>query len=159
MMVRLATLADLDEILRLAADAFGASAWSRRMFLRILEEAERSPLSRTVLVGSGMQGAIGGYVVAQRAADEAEIQALAVAAVQRRHGLGSELVGAVLERLASQSVKLVFLEVRVSNLGAQAFYRHLGFSEYGRRPQYYRSPIEDAVLMHRWLQSAATQKP
>ncbi|MDX8391133.1 MAG: hypothetical protein R8K53_00980, partial [Mariprofundaceae bacterium] len=45
------------------------------------------------------------------------------------------------------------LEVRASNLAAQALYQSLGFTTVGTRPNYY-SPIpdkplgEDAVLMH-----------
>jgi [ribosomal protein S18]-alanine N-acetyltransferase len=39
--------------------------------------------------------------------------------------------------------------VRASNSGAIAFYARLGFKSSGRRPKYYQSPEEDAVLMCR----------
>ena len=49
---------------------------------------------------------------------------------------------------ASQSaVKKVFLEVRESNVPAIAVYKKFGFQIYGRRPDYYRNPEENALLM------------
>ena len=40
-----------------------------------------------------------------------------------------------------------FLEVRASNLAAQAMYRKFGYEETGRRPRYYKDNGEDAILM------------
>jgi ribosomal-protein-alanine N-acetyltransferase len=37
--------------------------------------------------------------------------------------------------------------VRASNAGGIAFYARMGFRECGRRPNYYRDPMEDAVLL------------
>jgi ribosomal-protein-alanine N-acetyltransferase len=37
--------------------------------------------------------------------------------------------------------------VRAGSAGAIALYERLGFVAVGRRPGYYRSPVEDAVLM------------
>jgi ribosomal protein S18 acetylase RimI-like enzyme len=39
------------------------------------------------------------------------------------------------------------LEVRAGSAGARELYRGLGFGEIGRRPRYYASPEDDAVLM------------
>ena len=39
------------------------------------------------------------------------------------------------------------LEVRVSNAPAIALYEKLGFVQVGRRPNYYRSPKEDALIL------------
>ncbi len=41
----------------------------------------------------------------------------------------------------------VTLEVRKSNLAAQALYRQFGFDKVGRRKRYYRDTGEDALLM------------
>jgi len=40
-----------------------------------------------------------------------------------------------------------YLEVRASNGPALALYKRHGFGESGRRAQYYRDPVEDAVLL------------
>jgi len=37
--------------------------------------------------------------------------------------------------------------VRESNSGARAFYSSRGFTEQGRRKNYYSQPVEDALLL------------
>jgi ribosomal protein S18 acetylase RimI-like enzyme len=41
----------------------------------------------------------------------------------------------------------VFLEVRESNKAARNLYLSLGFQELGRRPEYYETPLEPAIVM------------
>jgi ribosomal-protein-alanine N-acetyltransferase len=43
----------------------------------------------------------------------------------------------------------VYLEVRESNAPARALYAAHGFQEAGRRKEYYRRPVEDAVVLRR----------
>jgi len=90
---------------------------------------------------------IAGYVVAVYGADEGEILNLAVAPSGRRHGLGRALVQHVLEALGARGVEQVYLEVRESNAPARALYAAQGFKEVGRRKQYYRRPVEDAIVL------------
>jgi len=49
--------------------------------------------------------------------------------------------------LAGLDVTKVTLEVRVSNVAAQALYGSCGFVQSGRRPGYYADPKEDAIMM------------
>jgi [ribosomal protein S18]-alanine N-acetyltransferase len=90
-----------------------------------------------------------GYVVALDAADEGEILNLAVAPGGRRRGLGRALVQDILQELAERGVRQVYLEVRESNAPARALYAAHGFREVGRRKQYYRRPVEDAIVLRR----------
>ena len=90
---------------------------------------------------------IAGYVVALDAADEGEILNLAVAPDGRRRGLGRELVRAILDALGKREVGQVYLEVRESNAAARALYAAFGFQDVGRRKQYYRRPVEDAIVL------------
>ena len=90
---------------------------------------------------------IAGYVVARCAADEGEILNLAVAPAFRRRGVGCALGQAILELLGSRGVAHAYLEVRASNAAARALYERLGFREVGRRTNYYRRPVEDAILL------------
>lgn len=92
---------------------------------------------------------VAGYVVALDAADEGEILNLAVAPSGRRHGLGRALVQDILDALARRGVRQVYLEVRESNAPARALYAAHGFQEVGRRKQYYRRPVEDAIVLRR----------
>jgi len=90
---------------------------------------------------------VAGYAVAHHAADEAEILNLGVAPAQRRRGLGRALVVHLMALLADRGVRAVYLEVRESNDAARCLYRQLGFRDVGRRPGYYRRPVEDAVIL------------
>jgi ribosomal-protein-alanine N-acetyltransferase len=99
------------------------------------------------LVAAADGDRIAGYVVALEAADEGEILNLAVAPDGRRHGLGRALVEQVLEALTARGIRQVYLEVRESNAPARALYAAHGFREVGRRKQYYRRPVEDAIVL------------
>ena len=90
---------------------------------------------------------VAGYAVAHHAADEAEILNLGVAPAQRRRGLGRALVVRLMALLADRGVRAVYLEVRESNDAARRLYQQLGFRDVGRRPGYYRRPVEDAVIL------------
>ncbi|HET8713363.1 MAG TPA: ribosomal protein S18-alanine N-acetyltransferase [Gemmatimonadales bacterium] len=90
---------------------------------------------------------IAGYVVALDAADEGEILNLAVSESGRRRGLGRALVQQIIEVLSGRGVTKVYLEVRESNAPARALYTAFGFREVGRRKQYYRRPVEDAIVL------------
>ena len=49
--------------------------------------------------------------------------------------------------LGKRGMKHIFLEVRVSNIAAQAMYRRLGFTAVGLRKQFYSDPLEDGLIM------------
>jgi ribosomal-protein-alanine acetyltransferase len=113
--------------------------------MRVLVAEERGELDR-----DGAGGAVG-YVVAMVAGQEAEIADLAVSPTARRRGIGRALLDRLLAELAATRVEAVFLEVRESNEGARALYESRGFRGIGRRRGYYRSPMEDALLLKREL--------
>ncbi len=100
-----------------------------------------------LVVETSGSGAVIGYVVALDAADEGEILNLAVAPAGRRNGLGRALVQHILEALTARGVRQVYLEVRESNAPARALYAAQGFKEVGRRKEYYRRPVEDAIVL------------
>ena len=121
-----------------------ADPWSTQDF----RDCVMSDALFLVAEGNGAH-AIAGYVVALDAADKGEILNLAVAPAGRRNGLGRALVEEVLEALAERGVRQVYLEVRESNAPARALYAAHGFREVGRRKQYYRRPVEDAIVLRR----------
>jgi ribosomal-protein-alanine N-acetyltransferase len=85
-----------------------------------------------------------GFLVARTlAADEQEILNLAVAPDSRRKGVARALLASAFEGFRGA----VFLEVRESNEVAQEFYKSLGFKELSKRPGYYASPPESAIVM------------
>jgi ribosomal-protein-alanine N-acetyltransferase len=97
---------------------------------------------------------VAGYVIAHHAADEGEILNLAVRPGHQRRGVGRELVKRVLATLHTRGVSHAFLEVRESNAAARSLYARAGFREVGRRPGYYRRPVEDAVILRAAISAA-----
>lgn len=95
-----------------------------------------------------------GYVVAWFVADEGEIANLAVDPAARRQGIGATLLDAALAEGLRRGASAIYLEVRESNVAARRLYESRGFVEVGRRPGYYRRPVEDAVVLRCALASA-----
>lgn len=92
-------------------------------------------------------GGVAGYVVGWYVEDEAEIANLAVTPAERRQGIGAALLDAMLRDAGERGVVTVYLEVRRSNEAALKLYRSRGFEQVGMRKQYYRSPVEDALIL------------
>lgn len=88
-----------------------------------------------------------GFIVARRVWSDLEILNFAVRPDSRRRGIGAALLRAALAWGATFHAEKGFLEVRASNLAALRFYEQNGFEVTGRRPRYYASPIEDALVL------------
>ncbi len=88
------------------------------------------------------------YACASVSFEEGEILRIGVLPTYRRQGIGKQVLSRILERLQSQGVEKVFLEVRASNVAAQGLYGKMGFSVIGKRKGYYHGG-EDAVMMEK----------
>lgn len=140
-----ATLRDAAAIARLHAASF-RRGWSD-------DEIERLLLDRDVLTHCVKTGrAFAGFIMSRRAAGEAEILSVAVAARRKGRGLARALLRLHLGRLAALGVKTVFLEVDENNQPALRLYRRAGFHEVGRRKDYYPGQRSaDALVLRREL--------
>ena len=78
---------------------------------------------------------------------EAEILNFGVLDNYRQRGIGSGLLKEFLECVSHKSIKMVWLEVRASNVSAIKFYSRRGFIENHRRKNFYSFPSEDAIVM------------
>ena len=87
----------------------------------------------------------------QQAADEGYIANIAVLPAWRRKGWGEALLRYLIDYAREEKLSFLTLEVRRSNLPAQALYRKLGFEVVGVRQHYYARPREDAILMTLFL--------
>ncbi len=85
-----------------------------------------------------------GFLAVQTVLDEMEILQIAVRADFQRLGIASQLMAAVMDWEGD-----IFLEVRESNRAAQALYTRQHFTKIEKRKDYYRHPVEDAVMMKR----------
>jgi ribosomal-protein-alanine N-acetyltransferase len=94
---------------------------------------------------------IQGFACAMGAADEAELQTIAVARDRWGLGIGSALVATLIDWARARSARVLHLEVREGNARALEFYGRWGFAITGRRPRYYRDNGETALLMAKTL--------
>lgn len=92
---------------------------------------------------------LAGYVGSQSVMGWADMMNIAVDPQYRRLGIGKRLVEELEVRLRKSQVTCLTLEVRASNEGAIALYDQLGFVQVGRRPNYYRNPREDALILRK----------
>lgn len=79
--------------------------------------------------------------------DEGHIMNIAVAASQRRSGVGRQLIKILIDKAHELNLIGLTLEVRESNTPAINLYESLGFVSVGQRKAYYHYPIEDGIIM------------
>ena len=106
-----------------------------------------NPLSLWLVAAEA--GIVVGYVGSQSVMDEADMMNIAVHPEYRRRGIAQELVHRLVTALRQKEVRCLTLEVRASNEPAKALYSSLGFEQVGRRPNYYRNPREDALILRK----------
>lgn len=110
----------------------------------------------TIATLLGLEGVVGlaapgGFILARRVLDEAEILTLAVRPEHRRQGLGEALVETAALVAAAAGARVMFLEVAEENAPAMALYAKAGFEKAGRRRDYY-APGAHAWLLRRSLE-------
>lgn len=135
---------DLASVEELEKAAF-ADPWSLASFESVLA----APTVYFAAARDSERDGIVGYVVAWFAADEGEIANLAVREPTRWRGIGGALLDATLMEAKRRGALMMYLEVRESNEAARGLYASRGFEEVGRRSQYYRHPVEDAIVLRR----------
>ena len=90
-----------------------------------------------------------GYIGSQAVLDAADMMNIAVHPDHRRRRIAEQLVQALITQLSQNGIRMLALEVRVSNVPAIGLYEKLGFERVGCRPGYYRNPKEDAFIMRK----------
>jgi ribosomal-protein-alanine N-acetyltransferase len=144
LLIRRMRSSDLTRVMEIELVCF-TMPWSEATFRGLLRRTDAD------LLIAEQRGDIAGYAAFWAVLDQGELGNVSVAPGWRRRGIGQRLVKAVLTRAADRGVREVFLEVRVSNVGAQKLYHRYGFEEVGRRRNYYLEPVEDALVMRREL--------
>ena len=140
---RVADEGDTDALLTLEECCFPGDSWSR--------EALRSHLASDC--GHALLCFAGEVCVGDMLftviPPEWEILRVATRPDFRRRGIGRALMEGLHAAVEAAGCTDGFLEVRASGVAAQALYEQTGYRRTGLRRRYYRSPVEDAVLMHR----------
>lgn len=136
------TEAHVSQIAELETLCFSAP-WSRNSVASELN----NPLSLWLVATDGEL--VAGYIGSQSVMGEADMMNVAVHPNYRRKGIGKQLVEALIVSLKEKGVYSLTLEVRASNQPAISLYDQLGFTQVGRRPNYYRDPREDALILRK----------
>lgn len=140
--------ADLPEVLAIEVTSFSLP-WTEEMFANELGPGTVSRMLVARLPAAGDPAPVVGYICVWLVGEELHINNLAVHPRWRQRGIARELLRAALRRGREGGADTAFLEVRASNLAAQALYRQFGFEPVGIRRRYYTHPLEDAVVMRR----------
>ena len=135
------TAAHLDEVLEIERLSF-TDPWTRGMFRSELEVASHT-YGRVAVEG----GRVVGYLLAVLLPDEAHLGNLAVHPRSRRRGVAQRLLDDLVQSSRKQGVRRLTLEVRASNESARKFYSNNEFIDIAIRKNYYRNPVEDAIVM------------
>lgn len=130
------------QVAQLEKDCF-RDPWSEKSIAGELN----NPLSLWLVAVDG--GRLLGYVGSQTVLGETDMMNVAVAKDDRRRGVARALILELVCQLARQGSRSLTLEVRASNQGAIALYQSLGFVQTGRRPNYYRNPREDGLILRK----------
>ncbi len=131
---------EIAEIMEIERKSF-TTPWSELAFLN--EMYNPHSIARVVVLNNKIIG----YICVKHISEEGHILNLAVRPDLRRHGIANALVREVLDDLREKNCKYLYLEVRISNIGARKFYERNGFKVVSIRRKYYTSPDEDAVVM------------
>ena len=129
---------DILRISEIETECFPQEPWSFKM----LASSFQSESFCGVLAEDG--GEIMGWITV--AADEADIDNVAVTEPYRRSGVGTAVIGELINVAKARGAKKIFLEVRVSNSAAMQLYLKNGFKGVYARTRYY-SDGEDCLVM------------
>ena len=138
-MIRFMTPGDVGEVKALLDICFGASAWSEASILSQLEKPD------SICYVAVDEESVIGYLAFEYIFGEGSIIELAVHPDYRRQGIARSLIQKAADDC--DDLDVAYLEVRESNIPAISLYKSLGFTEIGRRRDYYKNPKEDAVIM------------
>ncbi len=146
MLIRPATADDVPIMYALEQQSEGAAHWAKREY-HALFAPDTPPRTALVAVSESGVTQLYGFVIARRAVGDWEIENVVVAGENRRLGIGTKLMRDLLAQAHVGGATSVLLEVRESNFAARRLYETLGFSQQGRRSNYYSEPTEDALLL------------
>lgn len=140
---RLATSADAPVIAEMSRHLIESGlgwSWTRQRVEHAIRNTEMLVL--TAVYGSEIIG----FGIMDFGDETAHLSLFAVRESFQRQGVGLRMFEWLKSSALTAGIALIRLELRTENLGAQAFYRALGFTETGRTIGYYRGR-ENALRM------------
>ena len=134
-------------------DLTSSTPWSLGLFLSEARRPERAYVvalapAASVRPGSRAPGSkVVGYAGMLFVLGEGHITTVAVDPEAQGGRIGTRLMLVLMRRAIERGSESVTLEVRASNTAALALYRRFGFMPTGARRDYYKDPVEDALVL------------
>lgn len=142
--IREMSLKDIEQVSCIEESIFSIP-WSKTSF----EDSMNS--KNTLFLIAEKENEIAGYLGMYLFGEEADISNVAVSKTHRRQRIARMLLEKGLIQMKERGVKNVTLEVRETNIPAIRLYESMGFQEVGIRKDYYKEPVENALIM--WKQN------
>jgi len=145
--MRTMTYSDLKKVI-----AVEKKAYSYPWTLGIFRDCLRIGYSAWVMT---LADEVIGYGVIMLSPGEAHILNICVDPEYQNKGLGRHLLHHLIKTSSQTDIDMLLLEVRRSNVGAQALYQSEGFHELGVRKAYYPADDgrEDAIILAKYMSS------
>jgi ribosomal-protein-alanine acetyltransferase len=141
--IRIATEADLEQIMQIEKACFANDAWSKSNM-----KSELLAPHTTYVVAEESNSLIGYAGLSKLpTTTSSDIQTIAVSESHRGLGVGRKLMESLLAFAKEQKAKEVFLEVREDKPTPQSLYSSLGFRAIDRRENYYQPDGVAAIVM------------
>ena len=138
--IRSASLDDVSAILEIE-NKTNQMPWSKAQFISSMEVGHYSIVMHK-------DKHILGFAIYSPIIPESHLLTIAIDPANQGKGLGDKLLQQIILQNKTIGVKVISLEVRVSNLPAINLYEKRGFYKEAIRPNYYSgSPKEDALIM------------
>ena len=131
----------LRTVLRIESQVY-PRPWSLSLFV-----SELALRSTRVYYVARVDATVVGYCGVMLAGEDAHVTTLAVDPQWQRQGIATRLLLNAVRVATGRGARHLTLEVRVSNMPAQALYRRFGFHPAGVRKGYYVETNEDALVM------------
>lgn len=136
------TLVDLEQMKNTLYSDFD-NFWSYNILKQELEN------ENTTYIIAKKNNEVVGFAGISICLDEATLNNIVVKKSCRGHGIGSELLEALIEICSDLDLKSFTLEVSVSNEPAINLYKKFGFKNLGIRKKYYNNSL-DAYIMTKY---------
>jgi ribosomal-protein-alanine N-acetyltransferase len=137
---------DLERVTAIDEMSF-SMPWPPNAYYKEMEKPYSLTRVAEITFTNGIQN-VAGMIVTWVVLDEAHIATLAVDPEYRRLGIARILIADTLKFCIQKGVRVVTLEVRVSNQAARALYHCFKFEEVAQRKGYYVDNHEDALIMN-----------
>ncbi len=141
--IRKAKSSDIDAVFKIEKSQFGT--WKREHF----EDEVFNSLSYFYVIEDYISQDIIGFIIFWIIDEIAELHSISIYDDYKRQGYAKYLINHMFDILRNKKIREVFLEVRKSNIPAINLYKQLKFNKISERKEYYRSPVEDAMIFRR----------